>query len=118
MLLTKVAKRAIRGIISETILDEVIRNVHKAGHTKERTLEICETMFSPILPPPPSKAVERYTGIVRDAGDTHLFATYDQAGCDFLVSLDKHHVLPLQGQLEGKTILAPAELLEALRKHR
>lgn len=118
VLLASVAKRTIRGVVSETIVDEVLQNSHKAGYTKERAQETCDALFSPILPAPSVTKTRQYEHVLRDANDTHLFASYDQAGCNYLVSLDKPHILSLQGMLKGKIILAPAELLEALRKHR
>lgn len=117
ILLSYVTKRTMRGIISETILEEVVRNAHKAGLSQEKASLLCHKLFSFILPPPTNEMVHKYEKFVHDKDDAHLFATYQEARCDSLVSLDKHHVLALRGKLHGVTIHAPGELITLLRKH-
>ena len=53
----------------------------------------------------------KYQRIVIDPGDAHVLATYNQEQCDVLVTLDKKHLLVLQGKVKGMQILTPGEFL-------
>lgn len=116
ILLQLVQKQKIQGVISETILHEVLRNAWKTKQSKEYAQNICQHLFSPIRSAPDASLVRTYTNIVSDTNDAHLLATYQEAKCDYLVSLDKHHVLPLQGKIKGVTIITPGDLLKLLKK--
>lgn len=117
-LMTFIKRKRINGLISEAILDELLKHADKIPADRERLCGEIDQYFGNILPAPEEKNVSRYKQFMLDEGDAHLFATYQEARCDALVSLDKHHVLALKGKLPGCTILAPSELLQRLRKHR
>lgn len=104
-LLGWVKSEKIDGIISETILDEV-----------KRHLEKCPDIFKTVSPAPSLASVKKYQKIVTDPGDAHLFATASEIKADFLVSLDKKHVLILQNKIKNLKIVSPKKLIEALSK--
>lgn len=116
ILLSLIDKCRIKGVISETILDEVIRNAHKAGYSQQNASRLCNKLFFPILPAPSLDAVRQHKTVVTDINDAHLFASYEESMCDALVSLDKHHVLALKGKLPGYTIVDPSELINLLKQ--
>jgi putative PIN family toxin of toxin-antitoxin system len=93
----------INGLISETILDEARRHLGKY-----------EPIFSVVAPAPSKINVEKYQEVVVDPEDAHLLATAQETNADFLVSLDKKHVLSLQGQIKKPKIVSPKELIAAL----
>ena len=117
-LLKLLRKKRFIGIVSETILDEALKHADRIPLSKEQLQKEIGEYFPGVLPAPEEKNVSRYQHIMLDAGDAHLFATYEEARCDYLVSLDKHHVLVLKEKFRGITILAPGELIKVLRKHR
>lgn len=102
-LLSWVASKKIVGVISETILDEV--NRHVPGHTN---------IFEIIAPAPNANIVRKRQQIVVDPGDAHLLATADETAPDFLVSLDKKHILLLRSKIKKPKIVSPKELIEIL----
>lgn len=110
-------QKRIIGIVSETILDELLKHADKIPMDKDLLHREVERYFTPILPAPNDKNVAHFKKDMLDEGDAHLFATYIETHADYLVSLDKHHVLALKGKIKGITILSPAELLVLLRKH-
>lgn len=55
--------------------------------------------------------------IPEDAADNHILACAVQARADFLVTGDKHHLLPLR-QYQGVKILTPRDCLYALVKRK
>lgn len=116
-LMVFIKRKRINGLISETILDELLKHADKIPMEREQLRREVDQYFGIILPAPKEKNVSRYQQSMLDPGDAHLFATYEEAKCDYLVSLDKHHVLSLKGKLQGVIILAPVELLKVLRKH-
>lgn len=117
-LLKLLRKKRFVGIVSETILDEALKHADRIPLSKEQVREEMSRYFPKIFPAPQEDSVSRYKRLMLDEGDAHLFASYREAKCDYLVSLDKHHVLALKRKLPGCTILAPSELLQRLRKHR
>lgn len=117
-LMTFIKRKRINGLISETILDELLKHADKIPIDRDQLRREVNQYFGNILPAPEEKNVSYYKQLMRDEGDAHLFATYKEAQCDCLVSLDKHHVLSLKGKLQEVIVLAPVELLKTLRKHR
>lgn len=113
-LMTFLKQKRIKGLISETILDELLKHADKIPMDKKLLHRKIDQYFGHILPAPEKKNVFRYTQFMLDDGDAHLFATYKETRCDYLVSLDKHHVLSLKGKVPGITILSPGELLKKL----
>ena len=62
--------------------------------------------------------VNKWRHQMLDDGDAHLFATCEEVGATHLVSLDKHHVLILQGKIRGFSLLSPGAFLAALKQKR
>ncbi len=104
-------KGKIRAMISEIVADEVQRHLNKLAIKKEKFLKTL--IYFEILPAP-TKLAPKYLNIVKDVGDAHLFTSAQQAGCDYLVSLDKKHVLSLKSKIKKFVIASPAELITEL----
>src|SRR3989344_373752 len=79
----------IKGLISEIVFNEVIRN---------------------------SSKIRKYEEVVTDIGDTHLIASAKSYSADFLVSLDKKHILILKNKIRKPKIVTPGELIEVISK--
>lgn len=111
-------KRGKIGIInafaSEIILDEVARNISKIGTTKSTHKKSLKGVFIEISLAPESKRVNKYKGRMLDVGDAHLFATAVDLKVDYLVSLDKKHVLSLKKKFRKPKIVNPGEMIEIL----
>jgi putative PIN family toxin of toxin-antitoxin system len=117
-LLLKWAKQGkLEAFASEVILDETIRNLSKLKVTKKVFKKNLKGVFTDILPPPDKKNVYKYRKDIKDIGDAHLFATADEVKADFLVSLDKKHVLSLKNRFKKPKIVNPEELIMILRKN-
>jgi len=101
----------IKGIISELILDEVERNLSKLSLTKRNLVKLSD--FRLILAPKGS-LVEKFKKKVVDHGDAHVLASAKEEGVDYLVSLDKKHLLILKNKVGKIKIVSPKELIEAL----
>jgi len=98
-------------MISEIVADEVQRHLNKLAIKKEKFLK---TLIYLEILPAPTKLAPKYLNIVKDVGDAHLFTSAQQAGCDYLVSLDKKHVLSLKSKIKKFVIASPAELITEL----
>lgn len=108
-------QKQIIGIISEIILDEALRHAEKIGFEKEVLEQSVLAVFNPIIPAPTSESVKIYEKISLDLGDAHVLASYTESKADFLVTLDKKHLLILQGKIKKVTIVSPGELLGLLK---
>lgn len=109
-LLSWVKQQKIKGVISELVLDETNRNLKKLSLTKKPLNKISAFL---IQPAPPVSLVEKYQKVVLDYGDTHLLASAKETKADYLVSLDKKHVLVLKNKT-GINILSPKQLISKL----
>ena len=103
----------IIGIISEIILDEVLYHLHKIGVTQSKASRIIENSFA-IISPPKVAIVNEYKSQVVDEGDAHILASCQEAGVEFLVTLDKKHLLILQNRIKAFRITSPKELIKEL----
>lgn len=108
-------QKRIDGIISETILDELLKHADKIPMGREQLRHEVVRSFGNILPAPEEKNVSQYKHLMLDHGDAHLFATAKEEHCTHLVSLDKKHVLSLKNKLHPLHIVSPAELILALK---
>lgn len=114
VLLSWIKKQKITGVISEIVWSEVLRNTHNLGLSQEDTKQWMEKHLLIITAPEQSKFAP-YENRVIDAGDIHLFVSTEESKSDYLVSLDKKHVLALQKQITLFHIVSPRELIEGVR---
>lgn len=104
----------ICGIISEIIADEAMRHGDKLD-LKSTDIQLqTKTIFNQIQPVPKKEHVVRYNKIVIDPGDAHVLASCYETKADYLVTLDKKHLLILQGKVKWVTIVSPGELIKIL----
>lgn len=115
-LLKLLRKKRFVGIMSETILDEVLKHADRIPLSKDQVREEISQYFPKIFPAPQEDSVSRYKRLMLDEGDAHLFASYREAKCDYLVSLDKHHILKLKEKIKNVAIVSPADLLRLLKQ--
>lgn len=108
----------IQGVISEVVFNEVLKHADKLGITIERASNICTQLFPIILEPPSPKEVNLWGTRTLDSGDAHLLASCKRSGSDYLVSLDKKHILILKDQTKWVKIVSPGELIVLLRDRR
>lgn len=102
----------IHGVISEIILDEATRRAGKVNLTAGYVQKNVFNIFKNILPPPKLTDVHKFSKIVKDPGDMHVLASAAEAKVQFLVSLDKKHILILTNKIKKYKICSPKELLE------
>ena len=101
----------ITGVISEIVLDEAIRHADVVGLKPVYIRLAAETVFSRILAAPETENVARFNKLVIDPGDAHVLASGYEAKADFLVTLDKKHLLILQKKIKWVRIVSPGELI-------
>lgn len=112
-----VGKGKIKGIISETILDEILRNASKIGFEKIELDKKLQKIFQ-ITNEPKVEIVDQFKSIVLNFGDAHVLASCKQSKADFLVTLDQKHLLVLKNQIKKFKIVTPGQLIGKLSKNR
>lgn len=105
-------QKRIEGLISEVILDEVLRHAEVIGQPKKKIEEQLIIIFGQPLSAPKLKKVNAYKKIVIDYGDAHVLASAKEARADFLVTLDKKHLLVLKEKIKEFKIVTPSQLIE------
>lgn len=115
LLLKWARDRKIKAVISEVILDEINRKSIKIGVLStiatNRARKLCQ-----IIPAPSLNHVNTWTKTVIDVGDAHVLASAKEAKVDYLVSLDKKHILILKAKIRAFKIVSPKELIEVLEE--
>lgn len=114
-LLQWVKQSKIKGIISETIFDEVLRNAERIGFTRRQAEKGTKDIFIQVLQAPKEKTVERFKEEVLDLGDAHVLASAKEAEVQFLVTLDKKHLLVLKDRIKTFKIVSPGQLIGLLK---
>lgn len=104
----------INGVISEIVMDETVRHASKIDVKPAHVRLTMKTIFDQILEAPAEKNVAKFGKIVIDPGDAHILASCHEAKPDFLVTLDKKHLLILQKRIKWINIVSPGELIENL----
>jgi putative PIN family toxin of toxin-antitoxin system len=112
-LLNWVKENKIIGIISEIVIEEVLKNTNKIFLTKEKALKLISQIFL-IVKSPNKKYFSVFKDIVLDEGDIHLLVSAKNVKANFLVSLDKKHILSLKNKIKDFKIVSPKELIEFL----
>lgn len=111
-----VKKGKIAGAISEIILDEVKRRSEKIGIGSQEAETQTLSIFHLVHPAPAKSTVAKYDSVVADMGDSHVLASADETAADFLVSLDKKHILILEDKIKKFKIVSPGKLIQTLRR--
>ena len=101
----------INGIISEIVLDEAIRHAGDVGLRPGNIQLAIRIIFKWIQAAPEKENVAKFNKIVGDPGDAHVLASCHEAKTDFLVTLDKKHLLILQKKIKWVKIVSPGELI-------
>ena len=115
-LLSLSAANKINGVISEIILDEVLRHTADIGLKSAPIQVAMKTTFSSIQAAPEESRVAEFNKIVIDSGDAHVLASCHETKADFLVTLDKKHLLILREKIKWVRIVSPGELIGILSK--
>ena len=106
------AKGKIKGFVSEIVVLEAKRHAKKIGLTPDSLEKKLKTKVKVITAP--NKLATKYNKLVKDAGDLHLFTSTEAIKSDYLVSLDKKHVLSLSPKIKTFKILSPGEMIREL----
>lgn len=115
-LLKRTKQKNIRGVISEIIFDEIIRHADKFNLTQSKLAIFTQTIFPTIQRAPKKETVSKFNTLVIDAGDAHVLASAKETHAQWLVTLDKKHLLILQKKIKWIRIVSPKELLENFHK--
>ena len=113
-LLKHIKENKIKGIISEIIYDEVMRKSEKTGFSTDEIKRKLFLIFDNIKKAPDENLVKKFNNIVIDLGDSHVLASSVETKADFLVTLDKKHLLILDKKIKGLKIVSPKQLIERL----
>lgn len=111
-------QKKIDGLASEIIFDEALRNGLRIGVEPERVAQIIQKMGIIAYPAPQLSTVDNFKNVVIDFGDAHVLASAEENRVDFLVTLDKKHLLILQKDIKQFQIVSPGELIAILSLHK
>lgn len=101
----------INGIISDTIVDEALRHADKISRDKKSLKKEILDIFLHSIPAPQKALVSTYEKDVIDVGDAHVLASCYQSKVDYLVTLDKKHLLILKHVIKNFKIVTPKDLI-------
>lgn len=116
-LITSIKNRLIRGITSQTVIEELYENITKLGDTTQKEIDdfiishhilVCDHVTVDELTPWIGKIEEK---------DIHIVVGALSTSCHYLVTLDKKHLHNTQAQSLCKNIkiVNPKELLAIIK---
>lgn len=111
-LLRWVRGNKIEGFVSEIILDEVMRHRAKLSISVSSVRTLMNIYV--VVPAPKESIVRGFETVVIDVGDAHVLASAKEHHVDFLVTLDKKHLLVLRKEIHAFSIVSPKELIDRL----
>jgi predicted nucleic acid-binding protein len=104
----------IRGVISEIIKNEVTRHADKVKLSQSEVGKRLNELGMKVVLSPRKQMVEKFMKVTIDDGDAHVLATAWELGVDYLVTLDRKHLLVLKGKVGRIKIVTPGELFEEI----
>lgn len=107
-------KKKVFPVISEVVFNEVLKHQAEIPLTQQRIIESVEKNFH-ILHKPSALLFNQYKSIILDKGDLHVLASAKEINADFLVTLDKKHLLSLKNRVKDFKIVTPGELITFLK---
>jgi putative PIN family toxin of toxin-antitoxin system len=115
LLITLVKKNVIIGITSETVLDEVLSKTGKIRKSENEIRKFIATSNLIIRQAITQEEIISYSTFI-DKDDAHVLAGANLTRCNYLVTLDKKHLLrpDIQKQSLPLRIVSPKELLDKL----
>lgn len=114
MVVLKLAREGkLQAVVSETIIEEVKRNVAKTNSSSENLDELIISHNIEIFSPPRTENVDKY---IEQTGekDAHVVASAVELKVDLIITLDKKHLLSGKIKLKSPKIIPPGELLKRL----
>ena len=113
-LLSWVKRGKIHGIISEVILNEVLKHSDKIKKDEEiLTNEIFKVNFKIIKPP--NNLNLKFEKMVVDPGDVHVLTSALESKVKYLATLDAKHILSLSDKIKDFEIVTPGQLIKKFR---
>lgn len=103
-------------ITSESVVEEVMRNVLKIHVVEEKVEQLIVASNTNIVDAPGQKLIDKYAKIVSEK-DAHVIAGAIEAKATIVITLDKKHLLRREVKESLKNmldIMTPGELLQKL----
>lgn len=115
-LLRYVKDKKFVGIISQTVIDEVLEKSKKIGESKKEIEEFVAKSGLLVRENITIEEIAPYKGLI-DVEDAHLIAGAVLTKCTHLVSLDKKHILKedIKKRFLPLRIVSPKELIEEIK---
>ncbi|MDA1316975.1 MAG: putative toxin-antitoxin system toxin component, PIN family [bacterium] len=106
----------IVGITSQTVIDEILSHQSKLNKTEQEIFECITTHKILVRNAILLNDIESLAHLMIDKDDAHVFVGAVQTGSDYLVSLDKKHILipTITAQFPNLHICSPKALLTIL----
>jgi putative PIN family toxin of toxin-antitoxin system len=107
--------RQVFGITSRTVVDEIESKTDKIRKTREQIGKFITSNLIIVRKRVTFEEIESFVGLV-EAEDAHLIAGAKLTNCDYLVTLDKKHLLKpdIKNKFKPLKIVPPAEILHIL----
>lgn len=106
----------MHGVVSKPIIHEALTNAERLRLTPDEVARRIKKYFRRILPAPDPSLAASLEGTLSDSDDIHLLASSKEAHADYLVTLDRRHLLRKASLIKHVAIVAPKQLIRILQK--
>ena len=105
-------------VTSGLVFQETAKNISKIKTDKESLISLLEKRIITLVPNPNEDLINRFRKITPDTDDAHVLAGAVTSGANFLISLDKKHILTslVKNSLKPINVLSPKEFWQWIDK--
>ena len=106
----------MHGVVSKPIIHEALTNAERLHLKPDKVARRIKKYFRSILPAPDPSLAASLEGTLSDPDDIHLLVSSKEAHADYLVTLDRRHLLSKASLIKHVAIVAPKQLIRILQK--
>lgn len=117
-LLTAAKQQKLKLLATPLVIEEVVRHIDKLHIAPDQLHRLLTAKIVQLLANPNEEMIQKFRRIVKDPDDAHVLAGAALSGANFLLSLDKKHILApsVQKTLFPMSIKSPKSFWHGLRK--
>lgn len=117
-LLTAAKQQKLKLLATPLVIEEVVRHIGKLHIAPDQLHRLLTAKIVQLLANPNEEMIQKFRRIVKDPDDAHVLTGAALSGANFLLSLDKKHILApsVQKTLFPMCIKSPKSFWHGLRK--
>lgn len=112
--------KKLKLLTTPLVVQEVAEHLDKIGVNQQDLEALFNKRTISIIPNPTEEKINRFGGVTKDPDDAHVLAGAVVSGANFLISLDKAHIVTprVKRALRPLLVFSPKEFWNWIRAHK